>query len=297
MASSRSPRRLLVLAAVALLAPVGLVAASVTLSSFTNGTVADANAINDNFLQVNSELGRLVGRTDFEGVQRDCTTSGSAGRQTYASGAWGSCVALPGTAGNAARSCLEIKQARPGAPSGNYTVDPDGTGTTFAAASYYCDMVSDGGGWTLCYASDSTVQPTSTPTGWSTRVTAGAYRSAEYARDCKGMTAALGALATTARAVYKDSGVDAAGQNSTLIAHESPPPSLNNGYYEFDAVQGLTGIGIEINNVANPARGHCWDDSTEDNSWGRVNSSTSCWLDTSATGWYSGTYAVEYWLR
>jgi hypothetical protein len=45
------------------------------------------------------------------------------------------------------RSCAEYLAANPGASSGWYTLDADGTGPS-PAQSYYCDMVSDGGGWT-----------------------------------------------------------------------------------------------------------------------------------------------------
>ncbi|MBI5516377.1 MAG: hypothetical protein HY909_21510 [Deltaproteobacteria bacterium] len=45
-------------------------------------------------------------------------------------------------------SCAAIRAASPSAPSGTYTLDPDGAEGA-AAFSAYCDMASDGGGWTL----------------------------------------------------------------------------------------------------------------------------------------------------
>lgn len=44
-------------------------------------------------------------------------------------------------------SCKAYLAAHPGAASGNYTLDVDGGGP-IPAQSYYCDMTSDGGGWT-----------------------------------------------------------------------------------------------------------------------------------------------------
>jgi LruC domain-containing protein len=44
-------------------------------------------------------------------------------------------------------TCQAILAANPAAPSGVYTIDPDGRGTGVAPFAVYCDQVTDGGGW------------------------------------------------------------------------------------------------------------------------------------------------------
>ena len=53
-------------------------------------------------------------------------------------------------------SCQQIKQGNAMAPSGIYTIDPDGGGMG-APLKVYCDMVTDGGGWTMVFKVSSGV--------------------------------------------------------------------------------------------------------------------------------------------
>ena len=46
-------------------------------------------------------------------------------------------------------SCLEIKQQSPSAESGTYRIE---TGTTNTVLDVFCDMDTDGGGWTLVWS-------------------------------------------------------------------------------------------------------------------------------------------------
>jgi cysteine-rich repeat protein len=72
----------------------------------------------------------------------------------------------------ASPDCLAILDATPGVASGHYTIDPEGPGTGAGPTTVYCDMETQGGGWTYCGRRiDATVLegPDSESVDWQTR--------------------------------------------------------------------------------------------------------------------------------
>jgi hypothetical protein len=78
----------------------------------------------------------------------------------------------------AAPSCKDILEANPGASSGVYTLSPKQDGNTFDA---YCDMDTDGGGWTMCYTVGGDNEWVYIQNGDVT----GSYGSGGYRTDCR----------------------------------------------------------------------------------------------------------------
>jgi len=80
------------------------------------------------------------GKTFYSGK---ITFTGTGKLNLNTSGKW-----MPNVALTALKNCKDIINYYPMSPSGVYTIDPDGTGVS-PSISCYCDMDTDGGGWTL----------------------------------------------------------------------------------------------------------------------------------------------------
>jgi hypothetical protein len=114
-------------------------------------------SINEGFVVPNGSNVRIAAHGSCRTVQNN---SGAYHHfvATKTAAEWNSFIASPPatttvTACNTTyRSCLEIKRVLPASTSGKYTIDPDGVGVGYAAFDTYCDMTTDGGGWTLVWS-------------------------------------------------------------------------------------------------------------------------------------------------
>jgi hypothetical protein len=142
------------------LAPLALLAATVP-HVFSNGTVADADEVNANFAALTTAVTAIEDRlppgegvaaygtrpaTPAEGTIYFDTTTNNI--EVFVGGTWRR-TAAPETVVNAdGNTCSDILANDSAAPSGQYVVDPDGPGGD-DPFNTWCDMDTDGGGWTM----------------------------------------------------------------------------------------------------------------------------------------------------
>lgn len=197
--------------------PIAVLASPVgTLNSFSNGTVTDANDVNANFSTIRTavddndarittlEAGGGSGNVHVGNTPTTCDSTAEGAFRwdgtslTFCDGdSWrfvrlgdlqnGSSQETAGT------SCHQILDDGHSTGDGVYWVDADADGNTANAFQAFCDMTTDGGGWTVCYNHDiidieemdhSTVTNMTTQWGPPGATT-------EHGNDCVGMGHAM----------------------------------------------------------------------------------------------------------
>lgn len=147
------PSRGFVLAVVAVAVPTAWLAAGpASMHVFTNGAVASADDVNENFSALTTAL------QGFDGATKPCPGGGT---QTFSGSTWTwsacpanwDCTTAPTHAGCVSGSTYTSCLALDNDPTfvggdGRYWIDPDGSGTD-APVESYCLFSKGGGGWTL----------------------------------------------------------------------------------------------------------------------------------------------------
>jgi hypothetical protein len=192
--------------------PLAVLAGPVgSLTTFSNGTVADANEVNANFSAIRTAVDDNDSRiTSLEagggsggGLVDDSITTCDGDAEgafnwdgttlTFCNGNEWRIVRLAGltdgtSQATAGASCQAILDEGFSTGDGVYWIDIDG-GSTSNAFEVFCDMTTDGGGWTVCYNHNivNTEEMNHSTVANMTTQWGSAGGSSEYGRDCVGM--------------------------------------------------------------------------------------------------------------
>jgi hypothetical protein len=152
------------------------------------------------------------------------------------------------------KSCKHILDRTPSATSGVYSIDPDGDGVSFGV---YCDMTTDGGGWTMVYQNlFSGNEGGPTPTQTSSTYGTVAYQS-DYGVNAQSIYSQIGAT----EMMLKDGSNwikynltsaefnaiwNIGGDNTyTITSINGNPYTRSNSYHSHDA--GVNQFGTSVN--------------------------------------------------
>ncbi|MFM7203067.1 MAG: fibrinogen-like YCDxxxxGGGW domain-containing protein, partial [Myxococcota bacterium] len=109
-----------------------------------------------------------------------------------------------------ATSCKDQLTRVPSSASGLYTIDPDGASTSIAAYQVYCDMTSDGGGWTLVIKANGSASTFTYDSAYWTNITLLNTTSPGYDTNEAKLSSFNNVALTEIRVVMRDGGVDRA---------------------------------------------------------------------------------------
>ena len=189
------------------------------------------------------------------------------------------------------RNCADIKTNSPSSTDGTYTIDPDGT-DSISPFQVYCDMTTDGGGWTLV----STQQPDGKLVSASSTlsVTNSFNSNQKYSQAIYNSLAVQGQYQVM---VEENSGAD---KNAGLVMVYKLPQNkalrFDGGRVDIASIDWWTGSGYQT--VTNNESGSSnWDGiSVHGGAWGSLTSNRRCVKkeDFTVNGGNNGDYKLDH---